>query len=234
MELLRGAGGVMRVGHRGAAALAPESSLEAIQAAAACGADAVELDVLPGLVVAHGPEVPPGAPLLDEALAVAASLGLAVQLDVKHLGLAVDIVAALRSHELIERSFISSYSLPILAAFAAAEPALPRSFTYPEDRLGVTGNRVLAPAVRPVLAGLRAVLPFRLPRWLRLSGARAATLNWAVVTPRAVEACHRLGVAVFVWTVNERALATTLVESGIDGIISDDPRIVPARTTLTT
>jgi glycerophosphoryl diester phosphodiesterase len=234
MELLRGAGGVMRVGHRGAAGLAPESSLEAIEAAAACGADVVELEVLPGLVVAHGPEVPPDAPLLDEALALAASLGLAVPLEVKHLGLAADVVGALRRHDLLERSFVSSYSLPILGAFAAAEPALPRAFTYPEDRLGVTGSRLLRPAVRPVLVGLRAVLPLRLPRWLRLSGARAATLNWAVVTPAAVEACHRLGVAVFVWTVNERALATTLVESGIDGIISDDPRIVPAGTTLTT
>ena len=92
MELLRGAGGVMRVGHRGAAALAPESSIEAIAAAAVCGADAVELDVLPGLVVAHGPEVPPDAPLLDEALTLAARLGLAVQLDVKHLGLAAEVV----------------------------------------------------------------------------------------------------------------------------------------------
>ena len=98
----------------------------------------------------------------------------------------------------------------------------------------MTGSRLLRPAVRPVLVGLRAVLPLRLPRWLRLSGARAATLNWAVVTPAVVETCHRLGVAVFVWTVNEPALATTLVESGIDGIISDDPRIVPAGTALTT
>ena len=81
---------------------------------------------------------------------------------------------------------------------------------------------------------LRALLPRRLPRWLRASDARAATLNWAVVTPAAVDACHRLGVAVFVWTVNEPALAITLVESGIDAIISDDPRIVPAGTTPTT
>jgi glycerophosphoryl diester phosphodiesterase len=234
MELLRGAGGVVRVGHRGAAALAPESSLEAIEAAAACGADAVELDVLPGLVVAHGPEVPPDAPRLEEALAVVARLGLAVQLDVKHPALETAVVGALRRHALLDRSFVSSYSLPILAAFAAAEPALPRSFTYPEDRLGVTGSRVLGPAVRPVLAGLRALLPRRLPGWLRASGARAATLNWAVVTPASIEVCHRLGVAVFVWTVNEPALARTLVESGIDGIISDDPRIIPAGITSTT
>ena len=229
MELLRGAGGVMRVGHRGAAALAPESSLAAIEAAAACGADAVELDVLPGLLVAHGPEVPPDAPRLDEALAAVARLGLAVQLDVKHPGLETDVVGALRRHALLDRSFLSSYSLPILAAFAAAEPALPRSLTYPEDRLGVTGSPVLRPAVRPVLVGLRALLPRRLPGWLRVSGARAATLHWAVVSPATVEACHRLGVAVFVWTVNEPALARTLVESDIDGIIGDDPRILAAR-----
>jgi len=178
--------------------------------------------------------VPPDAPRLDDALALAARLGLVVQLDVKHRGLAADVAGALRRRDLLDRSFVSSYSLPILAAFAAAEPALPRSFSYPEDRLGATGSRVLGPAVRPVLAGLRAALPLRLPRWLRVSGARAATLNWSVVTPAAVEVCHRLGVAVVVWTVNEPALAISLVESGIDGIITDDPRIVPVGITPTT
>ena len=228
MELLRGARGVVRVGHRGAAALAPENSLAAIEAAAAYGVDAVELDVLRGLVVAHGPEVPAGAPLLDEALALVAALGLAVQVDVKVRGLETGVVEALRRHALIDRSFVSSFSLPILVAFAAVEPRLPRAFTYPEDRLGLTGSRVLGPATRPALAALRALLPRRLPRWLRAAGASAATLNWAVVTPEAIEVCHRRGVAVYAWTVNEPVLAITLVESGIDGIISDDPRIFPA------
>jgi glycerophosphoryl diester phosphodiesterase len=228
MELLRGARGVVRVGHRGAAALGPENSLAAIEAAAACGVDAVEIDVLEGLVVAHGPEVPAEAPLLDDALALVARLGLAVQVDVKVRGLETGVVDALRRHTLIERSFVSSFSLPILVAFRAAEPRLPRAFTYPEDRLGITGSRVLGPATRPALAALRAVLPRRLPRWLRVAGASAATLNWAVVTPGAIEVCHRRGVAVYAWTVNEPALAITLVETGIDGIITDDPRIIPA------
>jgi glycerophosphoryl diester phosphodiesterase len=228
MELLRGARGVVRVGHRGAAALAPENSLAAIEAAAACGADAVELDVLDGLVVAHGPEVPTGAPRLDEALALVARIGLAVQVDVKVRGLEVGVAGALRRHGLLERSFVSSFSLPILGAFAVVEPRLPRAFTYPEDRLGVTGNRMLGPATRPALAALRALLPRRLPRWLRAAGASAATLNWAVVTPAVIEVCHRRGVAVYAWTVNEPALAITLIESGIDGIIGDDPRIIPA------
>jgi glycerophosphoryl diester phosphodiesterase len=227
MELRRVARGVVRVGHRGAAALAPENSLAAIEAAAACGADAVELDVLHGLVVAHGPEVPPGAPLLDEALELVAALGLSVQVDVKVRGLEAEIVAALRRRDLLERSFVSSFSLPILVAFQAAEPELPRAFTYPEDRLGLTGSRLLGPATRSALAALRALLPRRLPRWLRAAGASAATLNWVVVTPETIEVCHRRDVAVYAWTVNEPALAITLVESGIDGIITDDPRIIP-------
>ena len=74
---------------------------------------------------------------------------------------------------------------------------------------------------------LRALLPRRLPAWLRAAGASAATLNWAVVTPAAIEACHRAGAAAYVWTVNEAALANALAESNIDGIITDDPRIFP-------
>lgn len=233
-DLRRREHGVVLIGHRGAAALAPENSLAAIEAAAAVGVDAVELDVLRRgdgtLVLGHGPGVPDAAPSLDDALALVVRLGLAVQVDVKDGGLETGIVAALREHDLLSRAFVSAFSLPILHAFAAAEPDLPRSFTYPEDRLGATENRLLRPAVRPALAVMRALAPRRLPRLLRAAGAQAATLNWGVASPAAVAACHASGVAVFVWTVNEAVLATTLVASGIDGIITDDPRILAPRT----
>jgi glycerophosphoryl diester phosphodiesterase len=232
-DLRRREHGIVRVGHRGAAALAPENSLAAIEAAAAFGVDAVELDVLRRrdgqLVLGHGPEAADGAPSLDEALALVVRLGLAVQVDVKDGGLETGIVAALREHDLLSRAFVSAFSLPILQAFAATEPGLPRSFTYPEDRLGATENRLLRPAVRPALAVLRARAPRRLPRLLRAAGAQAATLNWGVASPAAVAACHASDVAVFVWTVNDAVLATTLVASGIDGIITDDPRILAPR-----
>ena len=104
-------------------------------------------------------------------------------------------------------------------------PELPRSFTYPEDRLGVSERRLLRPLLVPGLAVLRALLPRRLPRWLRAAGASAATLNVGVVSPAAVDVCHELGAAVYVWTVNEPALVRILLEMGVDGIISDDPRI---------
>jgi glycerophosphoryl diester phosphodiesterase len=221
---------VILIGHRGAAALAPENTLAAIEAGVRAGVDVVELDVLRRadgtLVLAHGPELPPDAPRLVDALALAADLGVDVQLDVKLGGLEAGCIDALRAHGLLDRSFVSSFSLPILRAFAELEPALRRAFTYPEDRRNVTGSRLLRPAVRPGLAALRAVLPRRLPRWLRAAEAHAATLNWAVVTRAAVAACHASGAEVYVWTVNEPALVKTLVETGIDGIITDDPRIL--------
>jgi len=178
-------------------------------------------------VLAHGPEVPADAPPLAAALALARDLGLLVQLDVKLRGAAAEIVRSLEEAGLGGRSFVSSVSLPALAELAAAAPELPRSFTYPEDRFGVSGSPVLRPLVRPGLAAMRRLLPRRLPGWLAAVDASAATLNWAVATPAVVRACHDAGAAVYVWTVNDPGLAKSLVERGADAIITDDPRHVP-------
>jgi len=228
IELLR-KGRPLVIGHRGAAALERENSLAAIEAAALHGADGVEVDVLRAhdgrIVLAHGPEIAPDAPALADGLALAAALGLFVQLDVKVGGLAGDAARAVAEAGLGERSFASSFSPGILAEFRSAAPALPRSFTYPEDRYGVTGRMFLRPFVGPALAALRAALPRRLAGWLRLADAAALTLNWSVVTSAAIDGAHALGAAVLVWTVNDAGLAKTLVESGADAIITDDPRI---------
>ena len=232
---LRGGQRPLVIGHRGAAALAPENSLAAIEAGAAAGVDGVELDVLRardgGLVLAHGPEIPPDAASLAAGLDLAREVGVFVQVDVKHRGVEADVVAALRDARLLERSFVSSFSLPSLVEFRRIAPGLPRSLTYPEDRLGVSGSPILRPLVRPGLAAMRLLLPRRLPRWLAAVDAAAVTLNWAVASPAVVAAGHRLGAAVYVWTVNDRDHAKILVETGVDAIITDDPRIVPGGTT---
>jgi glycerophosphoryl diester phosphodiesterase len=215
------------IGHRGAAALARENTLESIEAAVGAGVDGVELDVLRAhdgsLILAHGPEIPPDAPSLAAGLALVRELGVFVQLDVKLLGAHEEIVAALDAAELLDRSFVSSFSLPALVGFAAAAPQLPRSFTYPDDRFAVAQRPLFRPFVRPGRAALQRLLPRRLPRWLDTVDASAVTLHWAVVTPAVVATCHALGAAVCVWTVNDRGLADSLVEMGADAIITDDP-----------
>lgn len=42
-----------------------------------------------------------------------------------------------------------------------------------------------------------------------------------VVTPKDVETAHRLGKQVHVWTVNDRADMETLLDMGVDGLVSD-------------
>jgi glycerophosphoryl diester phosphodiesterase len=217
MELLRGKGRVLRIGHRG---------IED-------GVDVVELDVIGGPLVAHSRGEAHGAPSLDGELERLAALGLAVQIDVKEPGIASEVAAALVRHGLERQSFVSTPSLRILREFAVSTPGLPRSFSYPEDRLGLSSRAGAAPLVRAGLAAGRLTLPARLPRLLQSVGASAATLDHRVVSKRAIDLCHRLGIAVIAWTVNDPARATSLVESGIDAIITDDPRIVPAGIPIT-
>ena len=213
---------VLVLGHRGAARLAAPNSLESLRVAAAAGADGVEIDLQRGvggvLALAHDPEVPADAPLLDDALALVAELGLLVQLDVKLTGAAAEIAGAVRRAGLEERAFASSFSMEALAELQTAAPWLPRSYTYPG---------------RPASALWRALLPYRLLPWLEELGAAATTLKVSVITRPVVEACHRRGVAVHAWTVNDPGTARILVERGVDAIITDDPRGIPGGITDT-
>jgi glycerophosphoryl diester phosphodiesterase len=49
--------------------------------------------------------------------------------------------------------------------------------------------------------------------------------NFAQVKPKLVKACHDLNMLIIPWTVNERAIAKTLIAMGVDGIITDYPSI---------
>ncbi len=156
-ELRRGERGIVRVGHRGAAALAPG---EQPRCDRGCGARSawtrsrstccVVTDGM--LVLGHGPAVPADAPLLDEALELVARLGFAVQLDVKIAAADVAIVAALRRHDLLVAG--------VRELVLAADPArLRRCGAGAAAVVDVSGGsprrvqrRLLSPAVRAALA----------------------------------------------------------------------------------
>ena len=75
------------------------------------------------------------------------------------------------------------------------------------------------------VAVLSRVLPRRLPRWLRSTGATVAMLHYAVLSRAAVARCHESGAAVWAWTVNEPERLGRVVDLDVDGVISDDPRL---------
>jgi glycerophosphoryl diester phosphodiesterase len=227
LSLLRRSEAPLRIGHRGAAALAPENTLESFAMALDLGVDGIEFDVVPtpdGLGVAHdlgAPDTPP----LHEALEFFASRDTILQVDLKAHGHEEELVRALREHDLLERTLVSSFHLRSLRALQHIEPSLPRAFTYPEDKLGIAKYRAMHRPIRVGLHVMRRLLPRRLGAMLTLADASALTLIYTVVTREIVEVCHARGVAVWAWTVNDAAIAAGLGEMGADAIITDDPRI---------
>jgi glycerophosphoryl diester phosphodiesterase len=238
IELRRPAGAYARVGHRGASAHAPENTLAAFELAVEMGCDMLEFDVLGGtggVVVAHDARRAraPGLLTLDDALAffVERLPDAGLQVDLKRRGVEAAVVEALRRHGVYERSWASSFDAGSLRRLAEIAPDLPRSYTLPRDRLGISKRRPFGPVVRGALASMGSSLPRRLPALLERTRADAFTLHHSVASPEAIAGAHELGAAVYVWTVDDARLAQRLVDWGADGIITNDPRVFSELTT---
>src|SRR5688572_21713442 len=168
MRLLRGEGALIRVGHRGAAALAPENTLRSFEVALAHGVNAIEFDVLDlsggPLVLAHSNdlaevshgaasgtvrdrslaelrELAPQLPTLDEALTFLVEHDVALHVDLKLTTRLDELVDALQRHGLADRAIVTSFNRESLRAVAAHAPQIQIGFTYPEDRYGVSRRR---------------------------------------------------------------------------------------------
>jgi glycerophosphoryl diester phosphodiesterase len=229
---LRDEGGrVLRVAHRGVWTEAPQNSLEALEAALGAGFDLVEVDVHvrdETLVLAHSlRRAGPGAPELDEALALfaeRAAPSAGIQLDMKPRAATRRLVEAVRRHELVERTLVSSTSPAALRHVRVLEPALATGFGYPHDRTSAAQRGLLpGPVVAAALRAFRLALPRRIEGMLARSVADAAMLHHLVVTQEVVRRAHARGAAVFAWTVNDPAALARVVGAGVDGVITDDP-----------
>jgi glycerophosphoryl diester phosphodiesterase len=59
----------------------------------------------------------------------------------------------------------------------------------------------------------------------RRSGARDATVRHDTVTGELIEVVHAREGRVYAWTVNNRAGIERMRALGVDGVITDDPRL---------
>jgi len=250
-------GSPLRVGHRGAAALAPENTLRSLRAAVATGVDAIEFDVLDlprgPLVLAHSNhlaevshgaargkvrsrtldelrEAAPELPTLDEALGffVDEAPDVGLHIDLKLRRRLDELAAAVIRHGLTERTVVSAFHTRRLHAVARHAPGIRIGLTYPEDRFGVSRRPHLWPVIALGLSAMRASVPLRLPRLARRAGASAVMLEHRLVTERAVAKAHSVGLPVLAWTVDEPADLARVTAAGVDGVITNDPRIFAA------
>jgi glycerophosphoryl diester phosphodiesterase len=224
LNLRRAEGRPLVIGHRGAAAVAPENTLAALEAAVAAGADLVEFDISPGLQLGHSElEIAGDALDLDAALVFLRDHRLGVHLDVKLPGYEADVVAALRRHGLEDRAVVSTAFAVTSRRIARLAPKVPCAIGYPRDRYGVSRIPWPGGLTKAGAAALRLAMPVRVPLLLRVGRANVLSLHHALCSRAAVSTAHRLGAPVLAWTVNDAATVRRLAAIGVDGIVSDDP-----------
>ena len=229
-----------RVGHKGADLIAPGNTAASFDAALDAGVDMIEFDVLPRdhrdragseLLLCHDYEHLAEAgevPTLDEGLdhLCGATFGeVHLDVDLKLPGYELRVVEALRSRGLLDRSLISSHHLSSLDAIRAAEPGVRLGWSVPRARRDYTESWWLVLPALVALRALRLALPRRAAAAIRAGRIDALMAHWRLVSPALVRTVQRAGGELYVWTVDERPAIRRLEALGVDGVITNDPRL---------
>jgi glycerophosphoryl diester phosphodiesterase len=222
-----------RVGHKGADLIAPGNTLESFQAALDMGVHMIEFDVLPTsdgrLVLAHDPgDAASREPLsLEEGLehfAGEAYADVELDVDLKAPGYEHTVVEALRRHGLLERSLVTSTYLSTMDRLGELDPEIRRGWSVPRAKRDYTKS-VLGPAVLGLLMVGRRALPTVAGRLLSAGRIEAMMVHYLLASRALVRAVHARGGQVYVWTVDDEARIERLEAMGVDGVITNDPRL---------
>jgi glycerophosphoryl diester phosphodiesterase len=230
------------VGHKGADLIAPGNTLESFGAAVEAGVDTIEFDVLwlrdahlpfeerAPLVVAHDWHDAAGRTPLALTEALDAFLeppldGVEIDLDIKLPGREEEVVDALRERGLIGRAMVSTMEMHTLKRILELEPGLRRGWTYPKVTKDWTSKRWAKPALMAALVGMRHRLPGLAAERLPQFGVEAMWVYHPLISPRLARICGLAGVELIAWTVDDAARMRKLLEYGVDGICSNDPRL---------
>jgi glycerophosphoryl diester phosphodiesterase len=225
--------GLIRVGHKGADHVAPGNTVESFVAALEHGVDMIEFDVLRTrdgrLVLAHDYEDAASRECLtlDEGLdhfAGAAYSDVELDVDMKLPGYELEVAEGLARRGLADRSIVSTMYPESLDRLGELAPGLRRGWSVPRVRRDYTRS-ALAPVAYAVSRVWRARLPGQAAGRIRAGGCEAVMTHRILFSRRLVRAVHAAGGQVYVWTVDDAARIRSLEALGVDGVITNDPRL---------
>jgi glycerophosphoryl diester phosphodiesterase len=254
-ESLLNLGRPLVIAHRGYKAMAPENTLPAFALAKLAGADLVELDYHKSrdgvAIVMHDATLDrtsnaikewgqEGVRLADKSAAELRTLDAGAWFNPIYQGTrlptldeALDLIQADGGCTLIERKAGSpEHCVQLLHERNLVNQVVVQAFDWefltgvhallPEQVLGALGPSRTYQG-RNLSREERALSPY----WIdeaRKAGVRVIGWNQQV-TPDTIAYAHQHGLKVWVYTINEEALALRLLEMGVDGIISDNTAI---------
>jgi glycerophosphoryl diester phosphodiesterase len=240
--------------HRGASGAYPENTMPAFQAACTTGIPNIELDIRmthdEELIVIHDEDLERVAgqsgvvsemtvaevrradaafrfsadgvdfpfrgreicvPTLREVLNAFARQFFVIEIKQVAPSLVTRLLILLRETGMLRRVLIASEHQQPLDEVRRLAPAIPTNFSAHEVGQFVMSLPPGGPSFDPSGAALQIPPEHE---------------SWKLVTPECVDAAHRLGVEVHVWTVNGAAQMRELLALGVDGIISDYPALL--------
>ncbi len=235
-----------KVGHRGAAGLAPENTIASFQKAVASGADMVELDVhqcaTGEIIVMHDETVnrttngsgkiknlslseinslliPPDhtIPTLNEVL-TAFKDKCFFNIEIKNKRIASEVLSIIKTHRAEDKVIISSTHVEPLTHLAQIAPHITTALIFHATKS----------IKRQVFFTLIALLFFPLARYIaliRLQKSKAQWLHYAIHLPLKYyfDFFKKRGYLIGLWTVNKPKDIARCKALGVDSIISDFP-----------
>jgi glycerophosphoryl diester phosphodiesterase len=120
---------------------------------------------------------------------------------------------------------ISTMEVESLRRVHQLEPALRLGWTYPRVTRDWTARRWAAPAVLAALAAMRLRLPRTIGRSAKALHADSVWIYHRVVTPALARAAAAADLELYAWTVDDLPTMRRLVDAGVSGLVSNDPRL---------
>ena len=236
--------GLRFIGHKGADLIEPGNTIASFVAGAEHGADTIEVDVLwtrdghphlpaaerTPLICAHDwPDAerrphPTLAETLD-AFTRPPLDAVEIDLDLKLRGREDEVVAALAETGLTDRAMISTMEVESLRRIHRLAPALRLGWTYPRVTRDWTSRRWATPAVIAALFAMRLRFPRTVGRSAHALHVDSVWIYHRVVTPALAKAAEAADLELYAWTVDDLPTMRRLVDAGVTGLVSNDPRL---------
>ncbi|GAB6137522.1 glycerophosphodiester phosphodiesterase [Halanaerobaculum tunisiense] len=231
---------MLKIGHRGAGALAPENTLVSFRQAIKTGVDLIELDIQltkdNQLVVFHDANLEriTGADLRIKDLTLAQlkqydigswfaerfrgeripTLQEVIQLVKGKVQLNIELKPGVDYPQLVIKKL-----LRLLIREDFKSEVLISSFNH---RLLQKVKEFDATLQTAILVASLPVKPVKMIKWARADGIHS---HYLAVTKELVTEVQRKGYFINTWTVNKRQVIKDLQHKEVDGIITDDPRL---------